>query len=161
MKLLPQRTSSKGIDFLIAQEGVVRYAYNDPAGHATFGVGHLLHLGRVTLADEKKWGSKAHPMPMKKVKATLKSDLKKYEAAVRKSVGRRLPQHQFDACVSLCFNIGINGFSSSSVARILRTGAVGTRAKLATEAFMLWDNPKMLVPRRKREQKLFYEGVYR
>jgi lysozyme len=90
----------------------------------------------------------------------LRRDLREYEAAVREAVGRRLPQQQFDACVSLCFNIGIAAFKQSTVASLLRTGHPYDRARLAADAFLLWDNPTILRPRRMRERALFKLGRY-
>lgn len=154
-----QRLSKKGREFLIDEEGVVRYAYNDPAGHATFGVGHLIHKGPVTDADKRKWGTKAKPKPMSLVYEVLDQDIKAYEEAVRASVGRRMWQHRFDACVSLAFNIGTAGFVKSTVARELREHKRGFSQR-AADAFLLWDNPSMLRPRRKRERHLFLTGHY-
>jgi lysozyme len=160
MGIFRQSTSKKGVEFLVRQEGYIPYAYNDPAGHATFGVGHLIHRGGVTEADRHKWGTKSRPHSKKYVMSVLKKDLKSYESAVRQGVGRRLPKEQFDACVSLCFNIGTSGFKSSSVAKILRNDPPSVRARRAADAFLLWDNPSMLRPRRERERKLFYYGKY-
>ena len=159
MPLLPQRTSRKGRAFLIAQEGVRRYAYNDSEGHATFGVGHLIHLGPVTAADRRKWGTPERPRSMRFVNRVLRRDLRKYERAVRRAVGRRLYQHRFDACVSLCFNIGTGGFERSTVARELRRHEPGF-ARRAADAFLLWDQPRVLLPRRHRERALFLDGTY-
>lgn len=150
-----QRTSSKGKDFLAREEGIRLYAYNDSAGNATFGVGHLLHRGSVTAADRHQWGTIARPHTRRFAMKIFGEDLKHYEAAVRQAVGRRLPQQQFDACVSLCFNIGTAGFAGSSVAHHLRSSPVSTRARLAANAILLWDHPAELLPRRKRERALF------
>jgi lysozyme len=155
----PQRLSKKGRDFLIAQEGVRRYAYNDSAGHATFGVGHLLHRGPVTEGDRQRWGTPQHPKPMSLVYQVLASDLIRYESAIRGTVRRRMWQHRFDACVSLAFNIGIAGFQSSTVAREIRQARKGFGQR-AADAFLLWDNPPELRPRRKRERALFLHKRY-
>jgi lysozyme len=155
----PQRLSKKGRDFLIAQEGVRRYAYNDSAGHATFGVGHLLHLGPVREADRQRWGTPRHPKPMSLVYEVLAEDLRKYELVVRRTVRRRMWQHRFDACVSLAFNIGIGGFADSTVARELREARKGFGQR-AADAFLLWRNPPELLPRRKRERALFLHKRY-
>lgn len=150
----PQRMSAKGIDFLIREEGLVPYAYNDPAGHATFGVGHLLHRGPVTAKDRLLWGTKTKPRPRKVATALFKRDLKKYEAAVREAVGRPLAQHQFDAFVSLCFNIGRDGFRASTAARMSRE----RRPQQAADAILMWDRPAVLKARRERERRLFLHG---
>lgn len=154
---MTQRTSPKGVDFLVREEGLVPYAYNDPAGHATFGVGHLIHLGRVTSRDIAKYGSVRRPLSRAYALRVFRNDLKKYEAAVRKAVGRRVDQQQFDAMVSLCFNIGTGGFAGSTVARRSRE----RRPKLAADAFRMWIRPSILKPRRERERRLFLTGRYR
>lgn len=170
MILLTQRTSRKGREFLAREEGLRLYAYNDlatdrfkqePKGNATFGVGKLLHLGPLTDEDRHEWGTPARPHSRRFAMRVFKRDLRKYEAAVRAAVGRRLPQRQFDACVSLCFNIGIGGFKSSSVARILRTRPANVRAREAADAFRRWAIPSILRPRRERERRLFLTGRYR
>lgn len=159
---MPQATSDKGLAFLIKEEGVVPYAYNDPNGNATFGVGHLLHLGPVTEADRHKWGTKSKPHSVAFVKRILATDLKRFEQTVRTSAGRVLPQHQFDACVSLAFNIGAGGFARSPVPVWLRSDDVQHRAKRAADAFLplTKGHPELLHARRVREARLFYSGVY-
>jgi lysozyme len=159
MRPLPQRTSRKGRAFLIREEGVRRYAYNDPAGHATFGVGHLIHKGPVTDADRIRWGSPSNPKSMRFVDRVLRRDLRKYERAVRGAVRRRIYQYRFDAAVSLCFNIGTGGFERSTVARELRRREPGF-VRRAADAFLLWDQPRILLPRRRRERDLFLDGRY-
>jgi lysozyme len=155
-----QRVSARGRDFLIAQEGVRQYAYNDSEGHATFGVGHLLHRGPVTDGDRRRWGTRANPKPMSLVHQVLSADLDKFERAVSEAVGRKLWPHRFDACVSLAFNIGTGGFRSSTVARELRERRGRNWAQRAADAFLMWDNPAVLLPRRKRERHLFLTGHY-
>jgi lysozyme len=161
-RLLPQTTSPAGISFIVKEEGVVPYAYNDPNGNATFGVGHLLHLGFVTEADRRKWGRKSKPRSLSFVRRVLRADLRRFEAAVREAAGRRLPQHQFDACVSLAFNIGEGAFRRSKVAEWLRSPDVGHRAREAAKAFLSLTkgHPELLRARRERESRLFYQGLY-
>jgi GH24 family phage-related lysozyme (muramidase) len=152
---MAQHMSTRGLEMLIREEGSIPYAYNDPAGHATFGVGHLIHYGPVTAADQRKWGTRSHPKTSL-VLPTLKKDIKKYESAVRKAVKVPLKQHEFDALVSLCFNIGTGGFSSSTVVHRLNAGD----KRGAADAILMWDNPSMLRPRRERERRLFLTGRY-
>lgn len=150
------RMSEKGLAMLMREEGFVPYAYNDPAGHATFGVGHLIHLGRVTAADQRKWGTRGNPKSRDFVMDVLRNDIKKYESAVNAAVKVGMSQKMFDACVSLCFNIGTGGFAGSTVVKRLNAG---DRAG-AANAFLLWDQPSMLRPRRQRERALFLGGDY-
>lgn len=146
--------SAAGRTALIREEGVRRFAYNDSAGHATFGVGHLIHLGPVTDADRRRWGTPQRPLSMKVVDTVLARDLAKYERAVRDTfAGSPLhPTHSmFDALVSLCFNIGTGGFTTSTVAKHLKTG----NRLAAADAIMLWDRPPELHGRRTRERAMF------
>lgn len=147
-------TDAAGRADLIRSEGVRRYAYPDSAGHATFGVGHLLHRGGITDVDRARWGTPARPLSMAVVDSVLAQDLKRFELAVR-AVTResrvKVTQTMFNALVSLAFNIGIGGFQSSSVARHLRAG----RKRAAGDAFLLWDDPPELRGRREHERALF------
>lgn len=147
--------SSKGLKFIKGEEGVVPYAYNDPKGFATFGVGHLLHTSHVTASDQHHWGTKSAPR-WDLVDPTLRKDLAKFEKAVRDSVKPHLKQHQLDALVSLAFNIGVGGFQSSSVLRELNAGHFAA----AADAILLWNNKGLLSPRRRRERTLFLTGKY-
>lgn len=154
----PTTMSPKGLDFLVAQEGFIPYAYNDSQGHATFGVGHLLHHGPVTAADRAKWGTKAKPKPRALVLRVLREDLaKRFEPAVRETVKRPLKAHQFDALVSMAFNIGAGGFRGSTVAKRLNAGDFHG----AADAMMMWRKPPEIIPRRRRERRLFINGTYR
>jgi GH24 family phage-related lysozyme (muramidase) len=154
----PTTVSQQGLDFLVAQEGFIPYAYNDSQGHATFGVGHLLHHGPVTAADRAKWGTKASPKPRALVLRLLREDLaKRFEPAVRETVKRPLKAHQFDALVSMAFNIGTGGFRGSTVVKRLNAGDFHG----AADAMMMWRKPPEIIPRRRRELRLFLDGIYR
>lgn len=155
------RMSEKGIEFLAREEGQRNYAYNDSAGHATFGIGHLIHKGPVNDTDRRRWGTPYAPMSDEMVYQVFRTDLAKYEAVVR-AVWSKAPfrptQPQFDACVSLCFNIGVGAFTGSTCARLIRSGS--TISKIG-DAMLLWNKPPELVPRRKRERRLFTTARYR
>jgi GH24 family phage-related lysozyme (muramidase) len=153
-----KQASARGLAFLIAEEGFIPYAYNDPANHATFGVGHLLHRGPVTRADRAQWGSKAKPSRRAIVERVLREDLaQRFEPAVRDAVKKPLKPHQFDALLSLCFNIGTGGFKGSTVVKRLNAGDFHG----AADAILMWDKPAILIPRRRRERELFLNGRYR
>ena len=155
----PKRMSPKGREMLVREEGVRRWAYKDPVGWVTFGVGHLVTPAHKTITrqDEDLWGTPARPKPMSLVMSVLADDLKKYEAAVLEATQGKLTRaSQFDACVSLCFNIGVAGFKGSTAARLIREGKLNE----AADAFLNWSNPSILRPRRERERKLFLTGIY-
>lgn len=65
----------------------------------------------------------------------LLSDAGEYEQAVRRCAPVPMHQHEFDAFVSLTYNIGINAFCKSTVAKRLNAGDY----EGACEAILLWD----------------------
>lgn len=95
------------------------------------------------------------------IEEILAHDLVQYEDAVERALkGIKLAQCEFDAMVSLCFNIGIGAFIHSSVARAMLNGDKAT----AANKFLLWNkgtkNGKRitipgLVTRRKNERLQF------
>jgi GH24 family phage-related lysozyme (muramidase) len=148
-----------GIDAIIGREGLLPYVYADSQGHATFGVGHLIHRGAPTAADGRKWGTPAHRTYTAKEARLffVKHDLPTYEKAVAKALKRskvKVTQARFNACVSLAFNIGVGGFATSTVVKRMNAGdAAG-----AADAFLLWNKPPEIRGRRRDEQQQFRAG---
>lgn len=92
--------------------------------------------------------------------AALLREIAKFENAVNTSVTVEINQNEFDAMVSLAYNIGAAGFKRSSVLRRLNKG---NRAG-AAQAFHLWNKGggrilAGLVSRRAREAALFLKPV--
>lgn len=146
------KVSKAGIDFLKKEEGVRTKAYRDSVGVWTIGVGHTAAAG----PPAPKSGM---VITMQEVDEILARDLVKYENAVLKAVKVPLTQNQFDALVSLCFNIGPGAFAGSTVVKRLNAkDYVG-----AAEAMLMWkkagNDPDLLLPRRKREKALFLTEV--
>lgn len=92
--------------------------------------------------------------------AYFKADCVKFENCVNDFVKIALTQNEFDALVSLCYNIGEGNFRSSTLVKRLNAGdKVG-----AAEEFLKWNKGRVngqlvvingLVNRRKRERDLF------
>jgi GH24 family phage-related lysozyme (muramidase) len=137
-----------GAQMLTNREGVRLVPYNDSRGHATVGIGHLIHHGPVTAADKTKW-----TLPNREAAVALfRKDLSaSYEPAVEDCVKVPLSDNQFDALVSLCYNIGVNGFKNSTVVKRLNAGDY----LAAATAFMMWNKPKEITGRRKSEMDQF------
>lgn len=133
-------TSPAGRAFIEKEEGCVLHAYQDSRGIWTIGVGNT----GTGVGPGLVW-------TQEQADSTFASRLaNEFEPAVN-SIGVAIPQPQFDACVSLCYNIGAAGFRNSTVARDLKLG----RPEDACDAFMMWIIPSELVGRRKREMAEF------
>jgi lysozyme len=144
------RMSAKGLAFLSNEEGLRTAPYNDSAGHATVGVGHLLHRGRVTAADRASFRGFTRADAVR----LLRRDAASRERAVSRLVHVPVNQNEFDALVSLVFNIGegSRGFGGSTVLRKLNSGD----RRGAADAFLMWRiGGPGLIFRRRRERALF------
>jgi GH24 family phage-related lysozyme (muramidase) len=112
------RISDEGLALIAEFEGFVDHPYNDAAGHATIGYGHLLHHGPVTAADNRRWGTMSRAEGQK----LLRKDVRSREAAVSSLVKVPLNQGQFDALVSFVFNLGEGALRESTLLRKLNAG---------------------------------------
>jgi lysozyme len=143
-------TADKGLALVIEFEGEILKVYDDGFGYPTAGVGHLLTpaekrsmpIGtRITRQQSRSW---------------LKQDIHEAEAAVNSSITVPITQNQFDAMVSLAFNIGVAGFKRSSVVRNLNARHFAK----AADSFLSWNKVKGkpvkgLTRRRNAERNLF------
>jgi lysozyme len=150
--LKPERISSNGLEIIAGFEGFVRTPYDDAAGHATIGFGHLLHHGPVTDADRQQWGTISRAKGL----ALLGQDVRAAEQAVHRFVTVDLTQSQFDALVSFAFNVGARALQTSTLLRKLNAG---DRQGAANE-FLRWTQAggrevPGLVRRRSAERTLF------
>jgi lysozyme len=119
-------TSETGKALIKSFEGVVLRAYPDPATGGdpwTAGVGH-------TGPDVRKGMTVTQAM----VDAWLAADLRKFEDGVN-SLALVTTQPQFDAMVSLAFNIGLGNFGSSTLLRKHKAGDYDG----AAEQFGAWN----------------------
>jgi len=128
---------------LKAREGEVLTAYMDSVGIWTIGVGITTASGLIKVTPGLTiTAATSDALFTEAVKAYAKpiSDL-----------GIRLEQHQFDALVSLCFNIGQPSFTRSTVASRLRAGNIAG----AAEAILMWNKPAAIISRRQGEYDQF------
>lgn len=144
-------TSPAGRAFITKEEGRKLTAYQDSVGVWTIGVGHTTNAGLPRVFPGMK-------ITAKEADEILSKDLETFEDAVERNVKVPLTQNQYDALVSLCFNIGATGFSNSTVVKKLKS----LDYQGAADAFENWSragkNAKLLLPRRKREKALFLKG---
>lgn len=112
--------SSIGVAHIAQYEGMQLKLYNDPADHCTIGVGHLVHLGPIDGRSSE--APFRNGITKQKALNMLAVDAASFEDCVNQSVTRQLTQHQFDALVSLAFNVGCGGLQRSPVLRAVNAG---------------------------------------
>jgi lysozyme len=146
------KTSKSGLEFIVREEGVVLGPYHcrpDPPDKCTWYVGH------VELPGDRDKDEFQPPYTRGKALTVLSWDVAKCEAQIAKSVTASVNQNQYDALVSLGFNIGCAGLAGSNVVRLFNGGAV----QGAADAFLQWcragSDPTFLLGRRQRERALF------
>ncbi len=143
--------SEEGINFLIKEEGLLLRPYRCAGGIPTIGVGCTYYPDgqRVRLSDP--------PISKEKAIKMLKLVLKDFEKKVCKSVRQELNQRQFEALVSLCFNIGTAAFAASTLLKRVNVDPKDPAIKQAFEAWKMAGGKPILLGRRIREWR-WYDG---
>lgn len=115
-------------DFIASWEGYSEKAYLCPAGVLTIGYGHTQGV---------RPGDRISPDHAKNL---LASDLVTFGMQVGGNIGNaHTDQQEFDAMVSLAFNIGVGGFAGSTVLRLHKKGDKAGAAR----AFRMWNKAKI------------------
>lgn len=142
----PTTTSATGRAMLEQREGVRLKAYQDTKGIWTIGVGHTSAAGPPEVTP-------GLTITQAQCDQIFARDLGKFEKTVTDSIddGVSVSDNEFDAMVSLCFNIGQKGFAGSTVVKKLNAGDKPG----AAAAFLMWNKPPEILGRRKSEQKQF------
>ena len=109
--------SKAGIALIKHHEGVRSRPYRCAANLWTCGVGHLIGDGK-SLPDS--WN---RTFTEAEIDGLLKSDLRRFELGVHKMLPNvPLRQHEFDAIISFCFNLGLGCFQRSTIRQALLRG---------------------------------------
>lgn len=152
------KTSESGVRFLTRHEGLRLHMYNDPAGHATIGYGHLIHKGKINGSESEDF---KNGLTKDQAMDLLKTDLKKFEKVVEDSVKVPLTQNQFDALVSFTYNVGPANFKSSTLLKKINAGDFeGAKHEFPKWKFADGQVLPGLIHRRAAEAKLFADGLY-
>jgi lysozyme len=144
-------TSINGLKIIKAYEGLRLSAYLCPAKVVTIGYGSTRYPdGRKVLMGEKLVNE---AMATQLLLATLEP----FESVVNKSLPN-LNQYQFDALVSLCYNIGGSAFGRST---LVRKAKVNANDPSIADEFMRWNKAggkvlQGLTTRRAAEAKLYF-----
>lgn len=138
-----------GVELICGFEGKRLAAYDDGVGVWTIGFGTTVYPNGIKVM-------KGDTCTEAQAKTYMAHDLKKFEATVNKAVTVQLNQNQFDALVSLAYNIGTNAFSKSTLVKKLNANDI----RGAADQFDVWVNAggkrmQGLVNRRTVEKALF------
>ena len=109
--------SKAAIALIKHHEGVRNRPYRCPANLYTVGVGHLIGDGKSLPESWNRTFTEAE------IDGILKSDLRRFELGVHKMLPNvPLRQHEFDAIISFCFNLGLGCFQRSTLRQALLRG---------------------------------------
>lgn len=139
--------SPAGLDLIEQREGLSLAAYPDPGtGGEPYTIGYG-HTGGVKPSDT---------CTLAQASAWLESDVRNTVQALADMILVPVTQDQFDACVSLAYNIGISAFRGSTLLRLLNV----SKYQAAADEFPRWNKSggkvlPGLVQRRAAERALF------
>ena len=141
------KLNSIGYNALHQREGLRLKPYLDTKGIATIALGNTYYLDgrKVTMQDKPLTIQQARNL------ATITAD--KFAFQVDSLLKSKVNQNQFNALVSLAYNIGINGFRNSTV---LRKVNINPNDPAIKKAFMMWTKNAELVGRRESEIKQYF-----
>lgn len=170
-------TSQAGVRFISDFEGFLAVPSDELDGHATVGIGHLIHYGPVTEADRRGvWvDGQKNPgrLTREEAERLLARDLaERFEPAVRKlfysggPLEGKFEQSLFDALVSATYNLGPGVVTPGTPGfeTIGRAITSGNRTAIA-DALLLYDKAggvalPGLTRRRRAERRLILSGEY-
>lgn len=144
--------SDNGFALIKKYEGCRLRAYPDPG---TGGAPWTIGFGW-TQPVEGKPVTRGMEITQETADRLLRRGVVQFEQVVNRLVKVRLSQNQFDALVSLCYNIGPRSFSSSTLLRLLNRGDyAGAAARFLDWRYSGRKVLPGLVTRRGEEKKLF------
>lgn len=144
----PLQTSAEGLRLIKHYEGLRLEAYRDPVGILTVGYGHTgpdVYPGMVITESQAE--------QMLRERLALE-----FEPGVRLALTKRPLQHEFDAMVSLAYNIGVAAFQNSTLARRFNAGD----KQGAADEFLRWKyaggNVLLGLRRRREAERAMFLG---
>ena len=146
------KISNKGLELIKEFEGFSSTAYLCSAKKATIGYGNTFWEDGtpVKIGDQ---------ISKERAETLLKHVVDNFSVAVEVDIKIEVTQNQFDALVSLAYNIGLGAFKNSTLLRQLNRGNfVG-----ASQEFLRWDKsngkPLLGLTRRREREKLLFESL--
>lgn len=131
-------------------EGFVGTPYKDQGGVWTIGYGFTQVNGHAVTEHTPAMTQEQADQIMSDILPTYG------QAVLAATPDATLNENQYNACLSLCYNIGTQGFATSTVARQINAG----NFQRAANAFLLWNKVNgqvnaVLVARRQKERQVF------
>lgn len=134
---------------VVSHEAIIRQAYKDSVGVWTWSVGLTSRSGH------KVERYIDNPQPMSYCLEVFVWVLDNYADDVRDVFkGYDLTEEQFAAALSFHWNTG--SIKRASWVDHWKAGAIQS----AKDSFMLWRSPPEIIPRRKKERDLFFNGTW-
>ncbi len=144
--------SPSGINLITSFEDLKLEAYDDGTGTWTIGFGTTAYPDGVRV-------QKGDRCSLVQANTFFQHDLRRFQNTVNQTVSVVLSQNQFDALVSLSYNIGQHAFKNSTLLKYLNAG----NYQAAADQFLVWNKGggqvlQGLVRRREVEQALFLKS---
>lgn len=141
--------SVDGIHLITSFENLKLQAYDDGTGVWTIGFGTTVYPNGTRV-------KKGDSCTLEQAKFFFQHDLRRFQATVNENVSVALSQNQFDALVSLTYNIGQTAFKNSTLLKKLNLNDYGG----AADQFLVWNKGggkilRGLMRRREVERSLF------
>ena len=144
------KLDESGYSELHKREGLRTKPYLDTRGIPTISLGVTYYPNgrKVTMQDK----------PITKIEAERlgKVIADRLDSEATALIKSKVNQNQFNALVSIAYNIGINGFKSSSFLKLVNKNPNDPKIK---DAIMLWTKNKELIGRRKKEVELYFKPI--
>lgn len=143
------KASKDAINLIKEFEGLNLKAYKCPSGVWTIGYGHT------------KGVKEGMEITKETAEKLLIIDINEFERQLN-SLGLNLRQNQFDALISLIFNIGIGNFKKSVLYNRIKMNADDLKIKDIWENSFVKSGGKILmglVRRRKKEAELYFKHL--
>lgn len=132
------------------REGVALTAYYDTVGTLTIGCGHTSSAGPPEVHE-------GMTITMSEAWRIFAEDSDEFEEVVNSVITEPMEQHEFDAFVSICFNLGESQFSGATFVESFNNGAPKEQV---TEEIGWWNKPSEIIPRRNGERTQFRDNIY-
>lgn len=145
--------SQSCIDLIKQFEGCVLTSYPDIGGVWTIGYGTTRYPTGMPVGQNET-------CTLDEAEYYLSHDVREFATGVSDALVAPINQLMFDACVSLCYNIGIGAFKRSTLLQLINSG----NYLEASDQFLRWNKVGQreiagLTRRRKAEKAMFDAGI--